>query len=47
LGRAGLVYVPYYFCQANLAAALGWVWLLRGQRIAVWQPQREGAVKQC
>lgn len=46
-GRIGPIYVPYYFCQANLAAALGWVWLLRGQRIAVWQPQREGVVKQC
>ena len=47
-GRIWFVYVPYYFCQANLAAALGWMWLLRGQRIAVWQPQREGVrLKQC
>lgn len=34
------IYIPYYFCQANLAALLGWVHLLCGRRVAIWQPQR-------
>ena len=35
------IYIPYYFCQANVAALLGVIWLLQGQRIALWKPQRE------
>ncbi len=42
-GKIRLVYIPYYFCQANVAALLGLYWFLRGQRIALWQPQREDA----
>jgi cellulose synthase/poly-beta-1,6-N-acetylglucosamine synthase-like glycosyltransferase len=41
-GRLWPIYGPYYFCQANVAALVGVTGLLRGERIAVWQPQREG-----
>ena len=43
LGKKRLVYIPYYFCQANAAALLGLFWFLKGQKIALWQPQREEA----
>ena len=42
-GRKRLFYIPYYFCQANAAALLGIFWFFKGQRIAIWQPQREEA----
>jgi hypothetical protein len=42
-GRLWPIYIPYYFCQANLAALLGWVHLLCGRRVAIWQPQRREA----
>jgi len=34
------VYVTYYFCLANTAAALGILRLLFGGRIAIWSPER-------
>ena len=40
-GKNRLFYIPYYFCQANVAGLLGIFWFLKGQRIAIWQPQRE------
>jgi hypothetical protein len=40
-GRWKPFYVPFYFCLANAAALLGLLSLLRGERITVWQPQRE------
>jgi cellulose synthase/poly-beta-1,6-N-acetylglucosamine synthase-like glycosyltransferase len=42
LGRAGVLYVPFYYCMANVACAAAWVQALRGHRIEVWQPQRQG-----
>lgn len=41
LSRLRLVYLVYYFCQANLAAALGVSGVFFGRKIVVWQPQRE------
>ena len=41
LGRKWIIYIPYYFCQVNAAAALGFIWFIRGQKIISWQPQRE------
>jgi cellulose synthase/poly-beta-1,6-N-acetylglucosamine synthase-like glycosyltransferase len=41
-GRNKAIYVPYYYCQANLAGLFGLIWLLRGRRITLWQPGREG-----
>ena len=40
-GGLKALYGPFYFCLANAAATLGVLSLLRGERISVWQPQRE------
>jgi cellulose synthase/poly-beta-1,6-N-acetylglucosamine synthase-like glycosyltransferase len=40
-GRLKVLYVPFYFCLANAAALVAVCSLLRGERITVWQPQRE------
>jgi cellulose synthase/poly-beta-1,6-N-acetylglucosamine synthase-like glycosyltransferase len=40
-GRIKFFYVPLYFCLANTAALLGILSLLKGERITLWQPQRE------
>jgi len=40
-GRSKPLYAPFYFCLANAAALVGVLSLLRGERITVWQPQRE------
>jgi hypothetical protein len=39
-GRKKAVYVPYFFCLANLAAALAVLSLLRGVRFERWEPSR-------
>jgi cellulose synthase/poly-beta-1,6-N-acetylglucosamine synthase-like glycosyltransferase len=39
LGRLKMFYAPYYFCLANMAAFLGVVSRLRGQRLIAWQPR--------
>jgi len=39
--RLRLVYLAYYFCLVNFAAARGVLGLLAGQRFVVWSPQRE------
>ena len=41
--RLRVVYVPFYFCVVNAAAALGVLRLMLGSRIAVWNPQRPSA----
>jgi cellulose synthase/poly-beta-1,6-N-acetylglucosamine synthase-like glycosyltransferase len=41
-GRARVLYIPFYYCLANAACAVAWVHALRGRRIEVWQPQRQG-----
>ncbi len=40
-GRAKLLWVPYFFCLGNLAAALAVLSLLRGKRFERWDPVRE------
>jgi len=39
-GRLKPVYVPFYYCMANLAAGVALLQLLAGRRIELWQPQR-------
>ena len=39
-GRLRPLYVPFYYCMANAAAAIAVVRFLRGERIVSWQPQR-------
>jgi cellulose synthase/poly-beta-1,6-N-acetylglucosamine synthase-like glycosyltransferase len=41
IGRLRLLYIPFYYCMANVACSLAWVHALRGRRIEVWQPQRQ------
>lgn len=40
LGELKLFYVPFFFCMANLAAALAFMRFVRRERIVSWQPQR-------
>jgi hypothetical protein len=40
-GRLKPLYAPFFFCLANAAALVAMLSLLRGERITVWQPQRE------
>jgi cellulose synthase/poly-beta-1,6-N-acetylglucosamine synthase-like glycosyltransferase len=40
-GRAKVLYIPFYYCMANVACSVAWVHALRGRRIEVWQPQRQ------
>jgi cellulose synthase/poly-beta-1,6-N-acetylglucosamine synthase-like glycosyltransferase len=40
IGRSRAMYVPFFYCMANLASVVALVQLLRGTRIALWQPQR-------
>lgn len=42
VGRIKLLYIPFYYCMANVACSIAWVHALRGRRIVVWQPQRQG-----
>ena len=42
VGRIRLLYIPFYYCMANVACSVAWVHALRGRRIEVWQPQRQG-----
>jgi hypothetical protein len=37
-GRLRALFVPYYFCLANLAAALAVISLLAGVRFTTWEP---------
>jgi cellulose synthase/poly-beta-1,6-N-acetylglucosamine synthase-like glycosyltransferase len=41
IGRLRLLYIPFYYCMANVACSVAWVHALRGRRIEVWQPQRQ------
>ena len=40
LGRAKALWIPYFFCLANLSAALAVLSLLRGTRFEIWEPAR-------
>lgn len=43
VGRLKPMYVPFYYCMANAASLVAVVQAVRGQRIALWQPQRQPA----
>lgn len=42
IGEHKLLYIPFYYCMANAASLVALAQLLRGTRIEVWQPQRQG-----
>lgn len=42
LGKTRLFYVPYYFTLVNLAAFLGVLSILRGERFRQWSPRQGG-----
>jgi len=41
ISKLRMVYLVYYFCVANAAAAKGVLGVFSGQKIVVWQPQRD------
>jgi cellulose synthase/poly-beta-1,6-N-acetylglucosamine synthase-like glycosyltransferase len=43
-GKSRIVAVPFFFCLANAAALVACIDVMRGKRVAVWQPKRHGAV---
>lgn len=40
LAKFPLIFAPFYFLQINAASLVGIYWLLRGESISFWQPQR-------
>ena len=44
LGRVKLLTVQFYFCMVNVAALQATVNIIRGNRILLWEPQRDGTV---
>ena len=38
--RSKIIYIPFFYCLANLAAAVAVFKLMSGKRIELWQPQR-------
>ena len=45
LGRSPMLYVPFFFCMANLASVMALWNVVRGRRVERWTPQRhESAV---
>lgn len=43
LGRLKILYVPFFYCLANAAALIAIIKLVRGSRVELWQPQRQGS----
>jgi cellulose synthase/poly-beta-1,6-N-acetylglucosamine synthase-like glycosyltransferase len=43
LGRLKLFTVPFFFCMVNAASLVATLNILRGYRIELWEPQRQGA----
>jgi cellulose synthase/poly-beta-1,6-N-acetylglucosamine synthase-like glycosyltransferase len=39
-GHVRLLYVPFFYCMANIAAFIAVLRFLRGDRVVLWQPQR-------
>ena len=39
-GQQKYLYIPFFYCMANVAALVAVAKLIRGERIALWQPQR-------
>jgi cellulose synthase/poly-beta-1,6-N-acetylglucosamine synthase-like glycosyltransferase len=40
LGHRKCLYIPFFYCMANAAALVAVAKLMRGERIALWRPQR-------
>jgi cellulose synthase/poly-beta-1,6-N-acetylglucosamine synthase-like glycosyltransferase len=40
-GRLKPLYIPYYFCLSNIAAAMGVLQFLRQRKLSVWTPRRD------
>lgn len=40
LGRSKPLFIPFFYCMANLAALFALFRFARGERITLWQPQR-------
>ncbi len=43
LGRAKILFIPFFYCLANAAAFIAVINLLKGKRIERWNPQRQKA----
>ena len=39
-GRSKALYIPFFYCMANLAALVALFKFARGEQISLWQPQR-------
>lgn len=42
-GHAKLLYVPFFYCLANLASLVAFLRFVRGQRVERWEPQRHAS----
>lgn len=42
IGRTRLLSMPFFFCLANYAALVGLYQVLRGRKVATWQPRGRG-----
>lgn len=40
IGRLKVLFIPFFYCLANLAALVALIELIRGTRIELWEPQR-------
>jgi cellulose synthase/poly-beta-1,6-N-acetylglucosamine synthase-like glycosyltransferase len=40
IGRMRLLYIPFFYCLANIAAIIAVINMIRGRRISRWQPHR-------
>jgi cellulose synthase/poly-beta-1,6-N-acetylglucosamine synthase-like glycosyltransferase len=43
VGRLKVFSIPFFFCMVNAASLIAALNILRGRRIDLWEPQREGA----
>ncbi len=42
-GHAKILYVPFFYCLANLASLVAFVRFVRGRRVERWEPQRHAS----
>lgn len=38
--KSGILYIPFYFCLINIAAAQAFIMMLRGSKMIIWEPRR-------
>jgi cellulose synthase/poly-beta-1,6-N-acetylglucosamine synthase-like glycosyltransferase len=41
VGQVRLLYIPFFYCMANVAAFVAVLRFVRGERVVLWQPQRD------